>query len=346
MEQPADSDISPAVASGLAAQYFDGKSTRAHAVVLRVAAGQVSIYGPAAERTEPLNAVEISERTRHGPRRITFADGAFVDTDNRAAFDTMLRGAGLHDSTVVRWQQSWRLTFAAICLTVLTLAAGYVWGLPWVSEKAAALIPAGAERQMGEAALKSLEGDFFTESKLPKERQEMLRAEFANAVQRALGDTAPAYTLLFKKSKIGPNAFALPGGFIVMTDELVALSKDDSAIFGVLAHELGHLHHNHMMRNVIAASVVGGVAVVIWGDVGTIAAGVPAAVLQSRYSREFETEADDYALDFMQRAQIAPGGIAALFRELQKKDGGDIPEFFRSHPATDERIRRFEGQGR
>ena len=68
----------------------------------------------------------------------------------------------------------------------------------------------------------------------------------------------PAHRIEFRKSRIGPNAFALPGGSIVITDELVALVDGDAAVVtGVLGHELGHVRHRDGMRMLLQASAVG-----------------------------------------------------------------------------------------
>ena len=325
------------------ARYFDGRSTQDYAVSLSIEAGQVKLRGEGILRDEALTALEISERTRYGARRIAFAEGAYVEAVDRVAFDTLLASAAVPESQVVHWQQSWSLTLAALGLTLFTLSAGYLWGLPWFATIVAQAVPAETELSIGRTALESLEGEFFRDSQLPIARQEVLRSRFDTAVKRALGEQAPAYSLLFKKSRVGPNAFALPGGFIVMTDELVALTKDDDAILGVLAHELGHVQHQHTLRNLVSASVVGAVALVIWGDASTIMASIPTILLQTRYSREFETEADSFALEFLHRAQIPTAAMATMFRALQKSSGPDVaPALLRSHPATEERIQRFE----
>ena len=327
----------------ISARYFDGRSTQEYAVSLSIENGCVKLRGDGILRDEALTALEISERTRYGSRRISFAEGAYVEAFDRTAFDQLLAAAAIGESQVVRWQQSWSLTLAALVLTIFTLTVGYIWGLPWFAKGVVVVLPDTTQHSIGHTALQSLEGDFFEESKLPHTRQEDLRNRFNAAVQRSLGDQAPAYTLIFKKSKIGPNAFALPGGFIVMTDELVKLAKEDNAILGVLAHELGHVQHQHSLRNLVSASVVGVVAFMIWGDASSFVASIPTVLLQTRYSREFETEADTFALDFLRRAQIPPAAMAHMFRALQKSSGENaIPELLRTHPATEERIRRFE----
>src|SRR5438094_7952747 len=104
---------------------------------------------------------------------------------------------------------------------------------------------------------------------------------------RAAGETTP-YSLEFRQSFIGANAFALPSGIIVVTDDLVRLSRSDDEVLGVLAHELGHVKHRHTMRRLLEGSAT---ALIIAGGTGDLAsttspaAAAPAARLQTTYPR-------------------------------------------------------------
>jgi Zn-dependent protease with chaperone function len=164
----------------------------------------------------------------------------------------------------------------------------------------------------------------------------------------------PAYRIVFRDGgMIGPNAFALPDGTIVVTDQLVRLAKNDNEILGVLAHEFGHLMRRHSLRMLIQNSIVG--AVVGWylGDFSNIAAGASAAILQAKYSQGFESEADAYAVRTMKLNGILPAALAHMLERLQasadKKNHskGERPfnGYLDSHPATAERIRKIEAAG-
>lgn len=95
--------------------------------------------------------------------------------------------------------------------------------------------------------------------------------------------------------EVGPNAFALPSGTIVMLDQLVELADDDKEVLGVLAHELGHVERRHSARMMLQTSI-SGLALTWWlGDVSTLLAAAPGVMLGAKYSRDMETEADEYA---------------------------------------------------
>jgi Zn-dependent protease with chaperone function len=148
--------------------------------------------------------------------------------------------------------------------------------------------------------------------------------------------------LEFRTSRaIGPNAFALPGGIIVITDELVALAKSDDELLAVLAHELGHVRLRHTMRRLLESSAVAMLIAGITGDIAStssLAASAPAVLLQSKFSRDNETEADRFAFDLMRRAGIDPKYFAVLLARLEAKRGpGPFPAFLSSHPPSAER---------
>src|ERR1019366_6498522 len=90
-----------------------------------------------------------------------------------------------------------------------------------------------------------------------------------------------------------------PNGAIVMTDQLVQMAGNDQAVLGVLGHELGHLQRRHSLRHLLQALGVG-VVLNLWiGDVSSALAAMPTFLLDQKYSRDFEREADQYAIDMM-----------------------------------------------
>lgn len=79
------------------------------------------------------------------------------------------------------------------------------------------------------------------------------------------GEKALPYEPLFRKSRLGPNAFALPADRIVLTDELVSLLDDEEAINAVLAHELGHLYERHLTECIVHDSLIGAASAALIG---------------------------------------------------------------------------------
>lgn len=322
--------------AGVAARYFDGHSSRLYHVSLRVEDGHAVLAGDL-ERRCPLAQLHVSERSSHAVRKVSFPDGAYLEIADHAAFISLLHASGHRDSWVVRLQQSWRGALLAMVATLLALWLSYQYLLPLAARAIAYALPVSVERQLGQGVLDMLDRHVFAPSELPEARQQQLRTRFASLALP--NDSALAHRIVFRKSKIGPNAFALPSGDIVLTDEMIKLMPDDQAIMGVLAHELGHLQRRHLTRRIIQTSAVGAGAALLFGDVSTVVATLPPLLLDLKYSRDVEREADDYAIAMLRHNGIALEHLAQVFVALGKLDHGT--PYLSSHPSSAERVERI-----
>jgi Zn-dependent protease with chaperone function len=140
-----------------------------------------------------------------------------------------------------------------------------------------------------------------------------------------------------------PNAFATLGGHVVVTRGLLERMPSENALAMVLAHEIGHIR----ARDPIAA-LGGGASLALLlaaagGDVGSLAPQA-AMVIQRGYSRAAERQADEVALEALQRFYGHAGGAAEVFRRLGRESPFDarLPSMLATHPSDDERIARLE----
>ena len=201
---------------------------------------------------------------------------------------------------------------------------------------------------MGQQTLEILDRTIFAPSTLAEEKTDELEEKYALFVD---GEDAQRYRLAFRHAGM-PNALALPGGIIVVTDEMVLATENDAEFLAVVAHEIGHVRGHHAMRLVLQGSGVAVLMTALAGDaVGTtiLAAALPAVLLRTRYSRQFESEADDYAFAMLKRHGQSPQAFADLMRRLRlRKDAKEEPDtllqYLSTHPATEERILRAEQQ--
>jgi Zn-dependent protease with chaperone function len=328
--------------SGLPASFFDGRTPRRQAVELLAEGGEIVVRGAFGERRIQRTQVEISEPLGRAPRLLRLPDGAVCEITDHRAFADWLTAAGFADSPVVRLQARWSWAVAALAAAVLILLAAYFWGLPAASKVLAPRVPEPVVQSLSKYTLNFLDQRLLRPSRLPQARQDELRAHVAAVMQARPG--LPTYRLLFRSSSIGPNAFALPNGDLVMFDELVALAKSDDEVAGVVAHELGHVAYRHGLRQLIQSSVVGFAVGLYLGDLSSLASGLAALALESRYSRDFELEADAYAAAAMRAAGRGTEPLAAMLERMeagagrQERGGWDG---LSSHPDTAERIRRL-----
>lgn len=326
-------DAASAESQALTVRYFDGRSSRPREVQASLVQGTLRLSGPDVDRTIEARQVQWPERTRRGPRVAQLPDGGSIQTDDAAAWDAWVRAAGHGESLVVRLQQSWRGVLVSLLLMVGVSAAGYLWGLPWAARAVADRFPDGVEQQIGAAVLAQVDG-FVEPSQLSAQEQRAIeqawqRAQRAHeAAQRARGVAVRPSRLMIRRSEdIGPNALALPGGTMLLTDDMARLLQHDTdVIAGVLAHEQGHVQHRHGVRMLVQVGVLGFVTSTLWGDYSGVLATVPLWLGQAHYSREAEREADAYSVTMLRDAGISPAVMVRLFERvaLYRRCGDDL----------------------
>lgn len=151
-----------------------------------------------------------------------------------------------------------------------------------------------------------------------------------------------------------PNAWALPGGYVVVTTGLLQLVERPEELLGVIAHEVAHVKLKHSVRHAIAGAgpfMLFGVLMGGQGGVVGILGSTTDLVVQSGFSQDYETEADDEGWRLLLAAKVDPRGMIGVFRKLDAYDqqAGDEDKGFQAfstHPATKERIARLEKKWR
>ena len=339
----------------LTADYFDGRSARARVVQLSLAGGELQIRGEGVALRVPARQVEWPERMRHGARIARLPDGGSLQCSDVRAWDAWALAGGREESWVVQAQQSWRWVLASVLGLSVLLGSMYVWGVPWLARAAVAATPLRVDRAIGESALQSLDQQWLQPSKLPAEHQQRLRAALERATAAMPPGSVPAHRLEFRSGPIGPNAFALPGGTMVLTDALVELVQGDEAVIvGVLGHELGHVQQRHGVRLLVQAGAIAALAGVVLGDFSTLLAGAPVLLGQASYSRDAEREADAHAVTVLKAAGLSPAVMVTFFEKVASRGRSEKPEgsamggpgaglgiAIASHPADEERIKFF-----
>jgi Zn-dependent protease with chaperone function len=328
------------------ARFFDGRTSRVHEVVLRPLGGELAVEGDGVALRVPLERVEVGEPLEQAARLIALPDGARCEVERGPELDLLLELLGHREGRVSRWQRRWTLAIGSAALTLALLGGGYRYGLPWLAERIARRVPDAWVRALGSRTLDALDELAFEPSRLDPERPARLAARLARL--RAPGGGLPPHRLHFRRAELA-NAFALPGGDIVVTDELVELAASDDEVVGVLAHELGHLHGRHGLRSLIQSSIVGAVVALWFGDVSSLGAGAPAFVLEAKYSRDFEREADAYAAALLRASGLDTRPLAEMLARLaarQGEEGAPLVGYLSSHPATAERIRALAAADR
>ena len=234
-------------AAAVDAVYFDGRSTKRHAVRLTLSDDVLHMHGETAARESALADLRVSEPMGVAPRLITFADGTYCEVRDHGALAHLLEAGGHRDRAHVRWQFDLRMVLASSAFFVVLAIAGYFIGLPLAAELAAPALPAGVRQAISEQTLELIDSGMFSASKLAAERTEPIVRRFAG--MRTPGGEAIGHRVLFRDGgAFGANAFALPDGTLVVTDQLVQLAANDDEVLAVLTHELGHTARHHGLR--------------------------------------------------------------------------------------------------
>ena len=278
----------------------------------------------------------------HPDARLEIADPASARELAQALAD-LRDGSKLTARTVL-------ITGGLILAAVLSVAGVIVFGIPAVAAQLAPIVPTGLEIAIGEQV-----------------RPQIIRALSHGSTKGACADPAGIAALtkatapLIAAANTGlpihidvvdvavPNAFALPGGNIVVLRGLLDRVAGPDEFLGVLAHELGHVTHRDAMRQLIETTGLTAVVSAVIGDYtgSTIGVLVGRSLISLSYSRDVEANADTFAVAVLTRMGRNP---ATLGRALQQMTAGtanslaSLP-WLSTHPSTPERIARLEASG-
>jgi predicted Zn-dependent protease len=329
------------------ARFYDGKSSQLRKVRITLEPPhRLHVVGEGVEFTCALADVRASPRVGNTRRHLYFADGSQCESDDNDAIDEMFAGVrGAAPGRLLhRWESRFGYVLLALALAAVSVWAGVTFGVPALAKQVAFSLPAATDRMLGREILDALDKTVLQQTGLPPKRQAEVRTLFANVTASIQG--AADYRLELRASKrIGANAFALPSGIVVVTDSLIELAASDDEIVAVLAHEIGHLRQRHALRRVLQDSAMALVVIAVTGDIGSlvsVTAALPALLVQSKYSRDFEREADDFAFEYLKRRGIPTESLVGILLRMEKQPGaaGHIPDYLSSHPAALERAER------
>jgi len=186
-------------------------------------------------------------------------------------------------------------------------------------------IPLSAEKQLGDLALAQVrsQGGLLEKGAAQQTVQEI--------GQRLTAGSRYQYRWLVKQDD-SVNAFAMPGGIVVVHTGLLRQAADPGELAGVLAHEVQHVEQRHSLRQMISSLGWGALVGVTLGDISAVAAMVAHQAGTLYFSRDMEEEADRLGLYALQRAQIRPDGMLSFFQKLDKETAA--PGWLSSHPQT------------
>ncbi|MEM1378118.1 MAG: M48 family metallopeptidase, partial [Pseudomonadota bacterium] len=219
--------------------------------------------------------------------------------------------------------------------------------LPGLAGTLATLIPADREAQMGRVVVAQMER-LFARSDTASLRCQNSEGEAALAamLDRLGAPQEPPITLsVFDHEMV--NAFAAPGGQVVLLRGLIEEAESPDEVAAVLAHEVAHVIARDPTRAMLRAAGSAGLLSLVFSDFagGTAAVVLSEALLDASYSRGAEEAADEMAVSLLQKAEINTKGMADFFGRLAQSERFiDLPVFLSTHPDTvarEAQARRF-----
>ncbi|MCW8834140.1 MAG: M48 family metallopeptidase [Colwellia sp.] len=335
--------------------YLDGKTSKRHTARLEVNNDHRVTHIHLAEQQQILSFEHqhyvVESRLGNTPREISFDDDQLFVCDNHDEIDKLISWQTSRSSNQHSWLHRLENNFKLICVstivTAILLYGMVIYGIPSTAKVMAHNVPNFTSAQLV-SSLDILDKTVFEASRLPPERQQEIR----DLMEPYLSSFKSLQPKLVFRSGMKANALALPNGVIVFTDDFVNLTQANDELIAVLFHELGHLTHKHMTQRVIQDAMLTIMVVFITGDVETfdLVTGLPTLLLDLAYSREFEIEADTYALTLLDKHNIPLHSFADAMTNLENyylkesegKNNSSMNDFFSTHPKTAERIKLVE----
>ncbi len=328
-------------------RYLDGHSAASSSVRIEAGtAGLMITKDDGSSLTWPYEAITRTQGTYDG-EHIRLEHGmdpiaAVVITDQRFLTALRRRAPGLvpvfHDPTQRRLRL--RMTALAAALTLLVTGALYKWGIPGLATVMTPYVPITWEQRLGQDVVEQFapEKDRCTDP---------YRIHIIESLLTKLTATVPEnpYGTIHFHIVDEPivNAFAAPGGYVVVFRGLLEKTETPEQLAGVLAHELQHIFKRHTTRAILEQTSTSLLVAAVSGDLtgaATLALDSARTLGALQYSRSHEGEADAEGMKMLVSADINPQGMIEFFELLGKHERGEagLFRYLSTHPTHHDRV--------
>lgn len=255
-----------------------------------------------------------------------------IESDDPEVNDLLKDQVSAQQLFLIRWIHHINpVPLMVICLITLALVSGIYLNLY-------RFVPVYQEEILGQFFLKQMTSQYqvCSDPELQQALEQMLQ-ELQEPTDRY-----PIKITIFKSDI--PNAFAVMGGELGVFSELLKQSKSREEVMGILAHELGHVKHQHSLQNLLRAIGISVLVGVFFGDLGFEGiekiGEIGSGLLLFKYSRDFEREADEEAVYRLNRRKISTIPLADFMSNLKQDVSIDL-SWMSTHPNPQERSMFF-----
>jgi Zn-dependent protease with chaperone function len=333
----------------LTARYTDGKTAAEHQTEVRASIDGISFTAGGKNNVWPASGLMLMDKAS-GNLRLSHAGYPEARLVFQASAMTQLQE--VFPSVMARSQDSLGVdfrNFAKFGIATVGLIALIIISLPALSGLITTLVPLSYEKELGEETLSTLDALF--EGAGESCTQPAGLAALTRMTNRLVDGRELRVPIDVRVVPVDlQNAVALPGGTILLFDGLLKKAQSPEEVAGVLAHEMGHTQYRHGMQRLVQSHALTAiVSIIAPGDLGGIAADFGAIIISQSYSRDAESEADDYAIDILNDAGIRPDGMAEFFERFAEKDKDSettaVLQYLSSHPLSIERAKNIRSRG-
>lgn len=324
-------------------RFYNGQEAWTHHVELRIDPGMLSFIGPdSGPRGWPLGAIRLLPPPPNAAW-ITLVSDDFPNQRLRVpqSLQPALNAAcpNLYRMTE-RDHVAWRIIGGSIAAAVTAFAILFMFVLPWTAHRIAAAVPYEAEARLGDNVYDAFMQDVRhrTGAVALCEAQSGVTAlrKLRNRLIEERKPRIPLRLVVVTDDEV--NAYALPGGLIILTSALLQEVRNEAELAGILAHEAAHIENRHSLAHAVQSGAAVYIVGLLVGDMsGALASSYVAGQLaELAYSRTAEAEADALAVAWLRTANIDPGVAAGFFDRLAEKDPAQFV-LLSTHPASESR---------
>jgi len=331
--------------------YRSGSSHAFDAVARVSERGSVTLIVDTDSKEYLISEYEIEPRLGKANRVIRFADGVRFESGNHeamAALEDILPSSSMLG--FVDWMESrWQVALGSIVGVVVFVFLFFEYGMPLTAKYIAFEVPQSVRRTLSENGLRTIERYGSFEESYSMRMHELGESAFSRALNLASDSLNPDFDYelrIYESKAIGPNAFALPSGLVVATEAFIELCENEEQMVAVFLHEIAHVELQHGLRSLIQDTGVFLMLSMVLGDLsslGGMASSLPALAIESRYSQNFETEADLYAGKVLEANGIGAEAMKDILILLHSDlPDLDIVQFLATHPDLEERLEALD----
>ncbi|HSR10485.1 MAG TPA: M48 family metallopeptidase, partial [Thermodesulfobacteriota bacterium] len=256
-----------------------------------------------------------------------------------AFLDELKRGGLAAQAKVVRSRRKWTTVALLSAMGIVAVVVPlYLWGIPGLSSLVAARIPPSWEERLGQGLLDELAP---TEKICAGDPSNETLQEILDRLTSSLGQTGYNFRIVVVMNP-AVNAYAVPGGTIVLFSGLLKKTANPEQLAGVLAHEVQHITKRHGTRAMLQHMSMGLIVSALSGDTRALRSAQVIGMM--RYSRQYEREADEEAMKLLLVSRINRKGMVAFFESLAKQyeKSAKVPAYLSTHPDLEERVQNLK----